>query len=313
MRILSLFPKKLYDTKMSAGRTMYLNYTGSQPGNSIVWSGNGWANYESDQSVSDNLKRLEVDGEFDALIVYKGGDLKGLKGCNRKVVIIFNEAHDDQTVNRELAESQASVAVFHHEGDFLHWKWNLGRRGIKAHNWCHACPELPKVPWDEREDTPILSGCTAKAIYPIRHNTLLAIQEGHLNGFHLTHPGYRLEGRVKVSFQYACYLKTLAHRKVSICCSSIYKYPLAKLFESAMAGCAVATDKPTCSMFEKRLWPHCIRLDSLWSPERIAGELSLYTDDELRERGSALQEAAIKHFSYKSWSDCLTSAVMDNR
>ena len=189
----------------------------------------------------------------------------------------------------------------------------MSRRKIAAHYWSHGCPLTPETKWEDRKNASILTGCTAKSIYPIRHNSLLSIQEGYLDATVYGHPGYRLVGRAMILNQYALYLKALSNSKISICCSSIYKYPLAKMFESAMCGCVVATDLPNCPIFEELLWPHCIRLDSRWSPERIAGELSLYTDDELRERGSALREAAIKHFSYKSWSDCLTSAVMDNR
>ena len=313
MRLLSLFPKSLYDSKMSAGRTMYLNYVGSLPGNSVVWSGQGWSNYDELRTVGDNLKRLEADGKFDAIVVYKGDSLKGLDKCGRAVVIIFNEAHDDSFVEKELRDSRATIVVFHHQSDYDHWKWNLARRGIAARVWCHGAPVTPEVPWSERDKGVILTGCTAKNVYPIRHNALLAIHEGYLDAFHLPHPGYRLQGRAAIASQYLSYLNTLSHSKVSICCSSIYKYPLAKMFESAMCGCVVATDLPNCPEFEEYLWPHCIRLDKSWSPERIAGEISLYTDEELRDRGKALREIAIERFSYKTWSDCLTSAVMENR
>lgn len=312
VRLLSLFPKNLYDTKMSPGRTMYLNYTGSQPGNSLVWSGIGWSNYDKTKSINHNLVSLEAAGEFDAIVVYKGEGISGLRDCPRTKVLILNEANNDKLVEEELASSRAGIVVFHHHGDFANWKWNLSRRGIVPYNWCHGCPVTPEVAWGDRETSVILSGCTAKSVYPLRHNALLAIQEGRLDARLLEHPGYRVAGRERITSQYVEYLEILSRSKVSICCSSIYKYPLAKMFESAMAGCVVATDLPDCPLFEKYLWPHCIRLDSQWEPERIAGEISLYTDDELRERGSALREAAVKHFSYKNWSDCLTSAVMDN-
>lgn len=313
MRLLSLFPKSLYDTKMSPGRTMYLNYTGSLPGNSLVWSGVGWKNYDAAKSIDDNLRVLEADGEFDAIIVYKGKDIIGLDVCEKNLVIIFNEAHNENFFNQEMEDSQADIVVFHHHGDYDQWKWELEKRCRVSYNWSHACPEVPNVEWEDRGIDVILTGCTAKSVYPIRHNAMLAIQEGHMHGLVLDHPGYRLPGRWEITQQYVDYLEVLSNSKVSICCSSIYRYPLAKLIESAMCGCVVATDLPNCPMFEEFLWPHCIRLDNQWSPERIAGEISLYTDEELRERGSLLREAAIKHFSYKSWSDCLTSAVMENR
>ncbi len=313
MKILSLFPKSLYDTKMSPGRTMYLGYVGTMPGNSVVWSGKDWPGYENEASVKENVESLESvhRGKFDAVVIYKGQTLIDAAGCDRRKIVIFNEANDENLVNEEIESSGANTVVFHHRSDYDMWRWSLQRRGIRSCNWCHGSPgTVPSVGWKDRKNSVIVTGCLAGDIYPLRSRAAKAIDEGFFRGgVVLRHPSYRLKNRIEVINQYASYLKTLSLSKVAICCTSIYKYPLAKLFEAAMCGCVVATDLPNCPEFEKHLWPHCIRLDASWEPERIAGEISLYTDEDLRERGEALRKISMERFSYRNWADCLISAI----
>lgn len=312
MRVLSLFPKYLYDSKMSLGRTMYLNYLGSVPGVELVWSGVGWKNWDSTLSTELNIRSLESGGKFDAIIAYKTPN-NCVSSSRSNVFVILNEANDAECFMKDI--SGAGNVVFHHYGDYQHWKYILASKGIKSYNWNHAAPaSIPYKPWSERSHQVVISGCTAKQIYPIRNAALKAADEGFFrNPLVLPHPGYRLPNRAVILNQYIRYLKSLSSAKISICCSSVYRYPLAKMFESAACGCVVATDLPNCPKFEELLWPHCIPLAVDMSPEDIAGEISIYTDEELRERSEKLREVASTHFTCSNWADCLISAIKDAR
>lgn len=309
MNILSLFPKHLYDTKMSPGRTLYLNHVGKS--HTVIWSGIGWDGWDMRLSGEWNVRSLEVSHgvKFDAIVVYKGEGL-GLENVTIPKIVIFNEAHDDVAVMKEIWDASANVAVFHHESDYK----RLGSCLPMTCRWSHAAPEVPLVPWEDRKWATISSGCTAEKIYPVRVMAAVAAEDayGDLH-YELPHPGYRLANRHAVIQQYSSYLKTLSQAKISICCTSIHRYPLAKLIESAMCGCVVATDKPICSRFEKYLWPHCIQIPDGADRRFTKALLYSYDSDELKGMAAALRRAAIEHFSYDHWSDCLISAIEDYR
>lgn len=316
MKIISLFPKRLYDSKMSPGRTMYLNWFGAINGFQTIWSGNGWKNYNESESVLANVERLESsnEGKCDAIIVYKGADLRDIAGCDRRRFIIFNEANSEAVVNKEIGEAAATDVVFHHNSDFEAWDPVLRRRGVRSHSWCHAAPPLTvETSWEDRIYDVIVSGCLAKSIYPLRAAASDAVAEGFFRSPHIIrHPGYRLASRWEIAKQYSRYLELLSKSEVAICCTSIYKYPLAKLFEAAMCGCCVATDLPICPQFEEIMWPHCIQLRADMTPEEVAYTISTYSNAEKKERGRKLSELAMEHFSYDRWAACLTSAIRDD-
>jgi hypothetical protein len=309
MNILSLFPKHLYDTKMSPGRTLYLNHVGKS--HKVVWSGVGWNNWDELVPADFNIRSIESEHEiiFDAIIVYKGNGLIEMQNVDRLKIVIFNEAHDHNAVSRELQSCNADYAVFHHESDLRKWK---GSQALAC--WPHAAPEVPLVPWEERRWMSISSGCTSQKIYPVRVMAAAAAKEAFGDEhYELQHPGYRLPNRRAVLEQYLSYLKTLSQAKISICCTSIHKYPLAKLIESAMCGCVVVTDKPICSEFEEHLWLHCVQIPKGVTQGYVKDRLLSYDDDELKEMGLAARKAAMEHFSYDHWSDCLISAIEDYR
>tara|TARA_R110000824_G_scaffold526_8_gene3364 strand:+ start:1483 stop:2421 length:939 start_codon:yes stop_codon:yes gene_type:complete len=311
MKILSLFPKSLYDTKMSPGRTAYLNHTGRS--HDLTWSGCGWPNYDAAKSVQENIESIESGGtQFDAVVVYKGDQLIGIEDVKRTRIVIFNEAHDTDSVPREISEAGADVVVFHHHGDYLKWKDELSDQGKRVETWCHASPRVTYTPWRSRIYNPILSGCLSERIYPLRFAASEAITSGLMKSPHIIgHPGYRVKDREQIKNQYFEYLRKLSLSKVSICCSSIYKYPLAKLFESAMCGCVLATDLPACPEFERLLWPLCIQLKSDMSPLDIAHEINSVSDSELRDRSEETKRVTLKNFSYDHWSACLISAIQN--
>lgn len=308
MKILSLFPKSLYDTKMSIGRTAYLNHVGKK--HELVWSGCGWSNYDACKSVQENIENIENGDEFEAVVVYKGDQLIGIKDVQRTRVVIFNEAHDTNSVPKEISETGADIVAFHHFGDYRKWKSELIKQGKIPETWCHAAPRVPYTPWEDRIYGSTLSGCLAESIYPLRFAASEAITAGLLSSPHIIgHPGYRIDNRSQVVAQYVEYLRKLSLSKVSICCSSVYKYPLAKLFESAMCGCVLATDLPNCPEFKRLLWPLCIQLESDMSPSDIAHEVNSVSDSELQDRSEEIRKIAIDNFSYDHWSNCLISAI----
>ncbi|NQV85923.1 MAG: hypothetical protein HQ492_02480 [Woeseiaceae bacterium] len=304
MNILSLFPKAMYDTNMCIDRSIYLNWVGRS--DTVVWSGPGWGNYEDGLSVQDNAELIghRLDCEFD-VIVFSGKDEYRMPSETKAArVLIYNEAHDVERVMLRTRIFKPDLSLFHHHGDFKQWG------GLGVNPIFHCSPIPPETEWGDRKVRVILTGSTERSVYPLRNSAEKAISQKMIRGgFTRRHPGYRLRNRAEINAQFIDYLKALSGAKVSICCSSIYKYPLAKMIESAACGCVVATDKPYCDRFEELLWPHCIQLDAGMSSEEIADVINGHSDEELTAMSAASREVAANHYSLDNWAACFLAAT----
>lgn len=285
MNILFLFPKDLWETKMSIGRTLYPQYL-EQHGHTVTYSGDGW----------DNLDEcLSCQKEYDFAWLYFPKSNIADRITIPKLVS-FNEANDPTKVMAELSACNATHVLFNHWGDYNRWQ-NLKVKSM----WIggHACHPSPnECPF--RNDI-LFSGVTAASIYPLREKYKAAFPDARRR----LHPGYRLENRSQVEEQYMVYRMELWMAEASLCCTSIHRYPLAKQVESAAMGAIVVTDKPDCPYFETYLWDHCIQVDAEWSPEKIRRTVieTLESPSDVAKLRQGSYAAAKLHFSPESWSN----------
>ena len=77
MKILYLCPKKQYDSKMSRVRFQGMEAIGKIT--DLVYSGNGWDNYDTEKTEYDNIKQINGEDKPDLVVVYQPLQLKGFK------------------------------------------------------------------------------------------------------------------------------------------------------------------------------------------------------------------------------------------
>lgn len=308
--IVYLTDPALYLNKMSIGRREYAKAAGRKARLYSVAAADGRSTQEIIGSLKDNLKC----GDPDLVIAYKTDAVSGMDQIGCPVATVFNEANDKRKTLDDLNGTQATHVFFHHAGDYAQWKSRLAGMEKSAHLIHHCSPDNPYSLNGGRK--PIgLAGVLSDEIYPVR--TRLArssIVETR------PHPGYRVQ---LVAEQYDSYQEWLSQYKVSVCCTSIYRYPLAKIAESLMAGCMVLVDKPECPFIGRfaEQHPECIqfidegvremlvsdRLESQARAMRLIEEQAMSMvrrfDQEGHEGLEDRVNSAQQNFSLDVWAD----------
>jgi hypothetical protein len=249
MRILYLFPRQLHATKMSPGRRLYGDALARQPGVSLTWSGIGWPGYDPAKTVTENC------GPADAAIVYKGEGLRGLDEIPVRVCC-FNEANHEKTL-QEVHDAHANLVVFHHGNDIPRWTFPPY---VRTAHILHCADPVDGPPIANRPIPVLLTGVTSPEVYPLRNRFAQLIRTGKIPGVIRRHPGNRLKSHDRCQQQYADYRQQLAQAKIVLCCSSSYRYPLAKFVEAFASGAAVIGDMPDDRLFQDTLGKYLIQI-----------------------------------------------------
>lgn len=306
MKILYLYPKKYYDTKMSMGRVLYGQAVARQPGVELKFWGPGWPGYNSDLSLARNIM---ASGEtFDVVWFYKADQIIGageFPGCR---VVAFNEANAPQTLD-EIRAAGANVVIFHHENDMPRWKF-LEEEGAKLVHILHGAPrEFFNLPESARPWDVMLSGVVSQDTYPLRSRFATLIRSQQMPGYIRPYPGHRLKTEEACRVQYKLYASALQSTKVSLCCTSKFKYALAKIVESLAAGCLVVSDMPGDWAFKQTLGKHIIEVPDNTSDADL---IKIVTDTAAGwslARAAAGRFEALNHFSTDSYAEKFLQAV----
>jgi len=308
MQILYLFPHTLYQTKMSAGRCLYGEAVGRQPDVDLEFWGQGWPGYVDELPLAENLKRSGKNP--DVLWIYKADRLREPEKASGIKVVCFNEAWGEQYIREADC---ADVVIFHHESDMRLWRERLEARGARAVHSPHCADHSLSVnpPLAERPIDCLLTGVHAPEVYPLRARLRGLVESGAIPGELRKHPGYRLLNHEAVMLQYADYCDHLEQAKISLCCSSKWRYGLAKITESMMAGCAVVTDCPDGSLFREKLWPYCIQIDAAWPDEMIVGLIRdwLSRPNDLARLAERGRQAVLAEFTSDDYARRFVEAV----
>ena len=269
-------------------------------------SGQGWPDYRNNESLQANVDRLGGDAVF----AYKplgGKEFPALAGCNelrQPLVLSYNEMWDVEWTTQEILDSGCKLAICHHENDIPKYEH------IEDCRFTHiphcADPELfatHALPWDQRDIPFLLTGVLSPQIYPLRERFANLIRTGKIPGVIHPHPGYRLENVEACDRQSVEYAKMLGRAKVSLCCTSIHKYALAKHFESALAGCCVVSDKPQQNCREL-IFP----VDSSASDDALVNSLrvALAASEDM---GSVAQSVAMNQYTTAHYAERFVDAV----
>lgn len=276
MNILYLFPRTLYERKMSPGRVQYGEAVARQPGVDLKVWGPGWDGWDDSATIAENCARRFGPDWLEVLWSYKAADHKpGVGAALRRSIVCFNEANDAAKTLPDIRAAEATDVVFHHENDWRQWSPSLTAEGIRVHRLMHCIDpdyfravERP-ASIATRTIPSIVSGVQAPKIYPLRARFAKFIEEGRLPGRVRKHPGYRLEDPHACRKQYLDYTRQLGISHVSLCCTSKHRYALAKIVESIAAGCVTVTDFPDDALWVRDLGQFVVRVQDTQTDENL--------------------------------------------
>jgi glycosyltransferase involved in cell wall biosynthesis len=308
VNILYLYPREYFDRKMSVGRVLYGEAVARQSGIELKFWGPGWPGYDDKLNLKLNLA-VNLPG-FNPQVCwfYKADKIKRAWDVDCIRVLCFNEANDKKKVEAERRSCYPDVIVYHHESDLN--RWDVETPGPKRVHILHGAEEQMCQSQHRHVDC-LFAGVSAPAVYPLRERLKRFVAEGRLPGEARKHPGYRLSSHKECREQYENYFYELSRAKILLTCGSKWRYPLAKIIEGMMAGCAVVTDKPDDSEFEANLWPHCIQIDNAWDDARIVGTIRDWLDrpDDLAVLAEGGRQAVLAGYTTDHYAKRLLAAI----
>lgn len=309
MKVLYLYARRWWDTKMSIGRILYGEAVARHPDVELRFSGVGWPGWGDNASVTKNI----ADSMFvpDWIWVYKGEDYPTLRECPIPKLVTFNEANAQKTL-AEIEAADATLVGFHHENDAPRWQ-HFGRRTFTLPHCCDV-DELAG-PLSERPIECLATGVRADRVYPLRGRMMDAIITGRLRGTVRKHPGYRLASNETIRQQHADYLAQLRSAKIALCCSSIHRYALAKYTEAAAAGCLVIGDMPDDSVFRDTLGKFIVDIPANSCAEEIADTVEYWLNrpDESQARVDAAKEVVRRNLTTRHYAERIVNGIKSAR
>lgn len=245
----------MYDHKLSRCRFHQAEAIGRAVDQFWI-TGVGFPGWREDDTVEENVRRICPDAQV--LHTYKAHEWKGFNDCPRFKSVSYNEAWP-HLPGKALEESLGmDLVICHHHNDMECFKkhpnniFHIRHCAERRVFWPHLGTETP-LGWKGRQQPLILTGVLSPEVYPARSRVAEMIRSGqiegrirpHMGGREFTGPSsYRSETPEQCERQFADYARDLRLSRVSVCTSSKYKYLLAKVPESLMAGCLVSMDEP---------------------------------------------------------------------
>lgn len=320
MRILYLYARRWYDTKMSISRWLYGQALADYPGVDLKVWGVGWPGYDAKFSVTHNIKQNliqyltqacdDTQWEPTHLWIYKSEDYKGVPETRLPRLLVFNEAYDTGEVLREIDSVKPTHVVFHHENDYQRWRSIVP----ESVHLPHAAPSRHEcLPMVQRSISCLVTGNLNKTIYPLRKRLSNLIRFSLLPGQIYPHPGYRLTNHVSILDQYQAYQQHLGQARLGLGCSSVMKYNLARFAELTMAGVVPVTDHLDDSVFGRYLSKACIIVAHNSSHLKLIKIIKSELRDEvsLQQRSDLLRKTAKTEFSMQVYAQRLVDYLSD--
>lgn len=253
LNLLVLFPRKLWETKMSPVRRHAFRAIGSRRDVNAFLTGPGWTMWDNSLPAIANVERIMPDAN--ACLAYKPHGSKEVppimhyRDLSGKMLTIetFNETwrHLGDKASDEVIDNETGLVICHHENGMPQFDKATAKIGTHVVHIPH-CAEASvfgqaSKPWADREIDVLLTGVYSPSIYPFRAMVRRLVREGKLPGKCRIrkHPGYRKPDQNACEREVLSYAADLGNAKIAIGCPSIYKYPLARYVESMMAGCLV--------------------------------------------------------------------------
>jgi len=278
MKILYLCNKHIYDTKMS--RIRFHSIDAISKITDLTYSGIGWPNYDNSRNVQENIDKIYKHSEPDLVIAYKPLELKAFKDIRPFKCIRYNEMWDKRTTRKEIVKSGSDLIICHHLNDMPHYE---GIPNIQFVNISHCAEKTIYKDYGEKKTNDILFTGSLASQYPFRRRLfhLMPRLSQYVKCRVMSHPGdpgkpYRqIKGHTLES-----YAREINKSKITLTCSSKFKYRLGKYTEIPMCASLLAADLPNEDQdFFKQFM---LVLDPSWSDEEIVHQLVKYVKNDKR-------------------------------
>lgn len=281
MKILYLCDKSFHDSKMS--RVRFDAMAAVSKISNLVYSGNGFDNYDSHKTVQDNITRIYGIDRPDFIVVYKPNLIKGLSEISIPKCIAYNEMWNITECTQEITQNKIQLVIAHHKNDIPKYPHIANAKFVNISHCADA--NVYKDYGLNKTNDVLLSGALGSH-YPFR-NRLTHIMGNKLSNIckcrFLQHPGGdRRALRGLVGEDYA---KEINSSKITLTCSSRHKYRLGKYVEIPMCASMMAGDLPDedHEFFEKFM----LVLDPNDSDDAIVDKIMYYVSNDA-ERNSKI-------------------------
>lgn len=297
MKLLFLCPRKEYIEKLGRIRFHTMAAIGKKA--EVIWSGKGWDNYEDNQSVGYNIKKVYSNEKPDLIVVFMPEQMHGWKDiavpvCIRENELMTNQGFDEEQKAYRLSQINdcgINLVIFHHLNDMKTWTEILKDKispGFQIANISHCAEQtifkdygLPK-----KYDLLLVGWRNIfylNSRYPLRKRFAKIFSKMRKWKCHIyKHPGYVHSDAFtdKYAIEYA---KMINSAKICCACSGKPQSRYVKYVEIPMCGAAFAADLPgECHDFFRQF---LIEVDMSMTDDEIIQKLEYYlTHDEERER-----------------------------
>lgn len=330
LKILVLYPKTLWEKRQSASRRHDIEALQARADVSLKMSGQGWDDWDNAKSALLNARAIMPDA--DVIYTYK---LKGNAGLEIPPVIDarglsegflvaqrFQECWEPnkawgptKKVSDFILSEGVDLAILSHANDRKRLR-KAEKHGVQV----AVIPIAAKRsifaeaarPWEERDIDILLTGNIGSKHYPLRTRYHRLITEGRLSGHCHIHerPGSWADNIDDADAKVREFADVLGRAKISLCCSSKYRYPLAKYVESAMAGCCVVGDMPELPPDEYRDFVRPLK--SWWSDRKLVKQIEKYLQaDDIKEFAVHGQQVVLNSLTWEHWTDMFLSAITE--
>lgn len=317
LNILVLWPKCIWESKMSSARRHSIWAMKRREDVNLTLTGIGFGGYDKGASVAKNVARIMPDA--DIIMAYKPeGHTRehtppviGLREVTQPVVLRFNEAWwGNNKAAKEVEYAGASLVICHHPGDVRQFKSCTARIEVIPHCAEKSVYGIHTKTIEQRQVDVMFVGVQAEGTYPLRYRWWNLIKAGLPAGIIpciYPHPGYWANDIEHCEWLVREYAAVLGKAKIVLACTSLYKYPLAKYVEGAMAGTVIVGDAPDlCGSdrfpsYDKLFFP--VDVDA--SKEKLIRTLQdlLADKDRLQEIATTAKQTAMEFYSQETYAE----------
>ena len=280
MKILYLCLKNTFQNKMSRVRFDGMAAIANKA--DVIYSGNGWANYDADKTVDHNIRSLYGDDKPDIIVSYKPKNFNGIQDTSIPVCIRYNEMWPVKEWTKELKDNKIDLCIAHHLNDIPKYDHV---KDVKFVHIPHSADENIYKDYGEDKIYDVLFTGALGGHYPFRSRLLRIIKTDLNNKLKcriLSHPGNNLKKTNGLIGE--DYAREMNKAKMVVTCTSKHFYRLGKYVEIPMSGSMICGDVP--GQDEEDFKKFMIVLDPKWSDEKIKNIIIKASNDkdEMEER-----------------------------
>ncbi|MFA5732642.1 MAG: hypothetical protein WC934_11640 [Acidithiobacillus sp.] len=285
LRILHLCDKQVFQNKMS--RVRFHSMTAISKVTDLITSGPKWDGFESVDQIEQRVKP-------DLIIWYQPFGIKNYDKAIAPTCLRYNEMYDINKTINEIKKSNTKLVICHHKNDMNFYIKEFPNLKTKFYNISHCAEKTLFKDYKLQKTTDLLLvGVLNSFVYPFRSKlkNILKIMEKNYICKIYPHPSYILENADN-NLHIIDFAKAINSAKITLTCSSQYKYLLGKYIEVPMCNSLLAADIPDDDNY-KDLQNLMINLKEDDSYEIIISKLT-----EFLKNPELIKELSLKGYKY---------------